>query len=465
MKTKSKAAALFLVFVMALTTMYIPVNAAGKVKVQSVTVQSKASGSGEIVYVVKGKKVKLSTSVSVTPNKKANKGLTFKSKNKKIATVNKKGEITGKKVGTTKITVTSKKNKKKKDTIKVKVVKSAVTKVSLSESQASIRVGDSFALTATVKAGKGAMKDLLWTSSDTKVAEVSSKGIVNAVGVGTTTITSKAIDGSGKKATCKVTVQEKLIDLSNITVLNEQTVSFSLSSPAELRADMIEIHVKSNAAGAYNKKLNIESIQTTDKMNYTVSLTFDSQIREMDYVQVSIPSLNGEKTKETVYKKPIFTYTEDTIITGYVGERIEEELYFSEGKGYSSLSITNLPAGITYTNSNTENRIELTGEYTSVGEQTATFTAKDELGNELVRKITFCIASDNYIAAASNIVYALTSSLNSANIYAEGGSGSYNYAFKGESYGCTIINQGSFVSVEGAIKQRRDLYNSNYNNR
>lgn len=58
----------------------------------------------------------------IKTNVEANK-LKFKSSKKKVATVNSKGKITAKKAGKTNITVTSKKNKKQKVTIKVTVVK------------------------------------------------------------------------------------------------------------------------------------------------------------------------------------------------------------------------------------------------------------------------------------------------------------------------------------------------------
>ncbi len=57
---------------------------------------------------------------SVSPAK-ASKAVTWKSSNKKIATVSSKGVVTGKKKGTVKITATSKKNKKVKKTITIKV--------------------------------------------------------------------------------------------------------------------------------------------------------------------------------------------------------------------------------------------------------------------------------------------------------------------------------------------------------
>ena len=57
----------------------------------------------------------------------------------------------------------------------------------------------------------------MWKSSNTKVATVTSKGVVKAKKAGTVTITATAKDGSGKKATCKVTVKKKTVNPAPIT--------------------------------------------------------------------------------------------------------------------------------------------------------------------------------------------------------------------------------------------------------
>ena len=75
------------------------------------------------IKLAKGKKATLKTTVSVTPNKTANKKVTYESSNTKIATVTAKGVITGKKAGMAKIIVRSAQNKKKKAVVTVKVVK------------------------------------------------------------------------------------------------------------------------------------------------------------------------------------------------------------------------------------------------------------------------------------------------------------------------------------------------------
>jgi len=129
--------------------------------------------------------------------------LTFASSKKSVATVSKKGVITGKKVGTAKITI--KTSKGKKHTVTVTVAK-APSKVTLNKNTATLEVGDTLQLKATLPS-KTASNKITWTSSNKNVATVSDKGRVTAKGEGTATITVKTYNG--KKATCKVTVEEE----------------------------------------------------------------------------------------------------------------------------------------------------------------------------------------------------------------------------------------------------------------
>ena len=81
-----------------------------------------------------------------------------------------------------------------------------VSQITLNKTSTSISVGNSEKLTATVTPENAANKDLKWASSDTSVATVAADGTVTAVKAGTATITATAADGSGKSATCTVTV-------------------------------------------------------------------------------------------------------------------------------------------------------------------------------------------------------------------------------------------------------------------
>lgn len=93
-------------------------EAASKVKVKSVKVENVKKKK---LTLRKGKTFKLKVKVKVKPNKKKYKKVKYVSSNKKVATVSSKGKIKAKKKGTAKISVISKKNKKKKTVIRVTV--------------------------------------------------------------------------------------------------------------------------------------------------------------------------------------------------------------------------------------------------------------------------------------------------------------------------------------------------------
>ena len=83
----------------------------------------------------------------------------------------------------------------------------AVTGVTLNESSATLYVGDTETLTATVKPTEATNKDVTWSSSNNAIATVED-GVVTAVAAGSANITVTTTDGN-KIATCAVTVKDK----------------------------------------------------------------------------------------------------------------------------------------------------------------------------------------------------------------------------------------------------------------
>ena len=128
--------------------------------------------------------------------------ITWTSSQKSVATVSSKGVVKAKKKGNTVITA---KYGKKKFICKV-TVKQPVTSIKLNKTSATLNKGKSLTLKATVLPGNANNKSVTWSSSNEKVATVSSKGVIKAVGNGKAVIVAKAKDGSGKKASCKITV-------------------------------------------------------------------------------------------------------------------------------------------------------------------------------------------------------------------------------------------------------------------
>ena len=152
-----------------------------------------------------------SLKATVYPTTLEDKSVTWKSSNKKVATVTSKGKVTAVGVGTATITCTSVATGAKA------TCKLTVGKVDLSKTEATVAVGKSGTLKATVYPTTLEDKSVIWKSSDTEVATVTSKGKVKAVGVGTAiiTCTSKA---TGLSATCTLTVGKVVLSKSEATV-------------------------------------------------------------------------------------------------------------------------------------------------------------------------------------------------------------------------------------------------------
>lgn len=91
---------------------------------------------------------------------------------------------------------------------KIKTSPILVTGVTLDKTTLVLEdIGNTHTFTATVTPNNASNKSLTWTSANSAVASVSN-GKVTAKSTGTTKITVKANDGSGKTATCTVTVYE-----------------------------------------------------------------------------------------------------------------------------------------------------------------------------------------------------------------------------------------------------------------
>jgi uncharacterized protein YjdB len=129
-------------------------------------------------------------------------GVTYKSSDKTIAKVSKAGKITAVAGGTATITC-----KTQTGSAKCKVT---VKNPTINKKKASVCIGDSVTLSLT-----GAQDTISWTSSDKKIAKVSSTGKVTGVAEGTATITATV---SSIELKCTVTVTKEPTTYENFTV-------------------------------------------------------------------------------------------------------------------------------------------------------------------------------------------------------------------------------------------------------
>lgn len=99
-------------------------------------------------------------------------------------------------------------------------VTTPVTGVSLNQTSATMEIGATLQLTATVSPSNATNKAVTWSSSNSTAASVDSNGLVTALAAGSATITVRTNDGS-KTATCNVTVnatEEVLVSFGGQTL-------------------------------------------------------------------------------------------------------------------------------------------------------------------------------------------------------------------------------------------------------
>ena len=193
-KLKSLAAALAMTLAIGAVP---PVSGVSELPVLTTTVEAAAR---KVSLKVSNKKAYVGKTTKISA--KATKGarLSYKTSNKKIATVNSKGVIKGKKAGTVKITITAKKSKYKtvKKTITVKVYRQ---KQKITASNVKLTTGQRRNL------GAKARTRLSYKSSNPKIVTVDKKGNLTAKKTGTAKIKITAsASGTYNKASRTITV-------------------------------------------------------------------------------------------------------------------------------------------------------------------------------------------------------------------------------------------------------------------
>lgn len=145
-----------------------------------------------------GEKVQLEA--AAYPRNASDRKLTYKASNKNV-TVGKNGKITGKKLGTSKITVRA--SNGKKAVVKV-TVKKKPKKITLNARSKTLKIGKKFKIKARLPKGT-ASQTLTYVSNKRAIADVTPEGKVTAKKSGSAVITVKTYNG--KKASLKIYVK------------------------------------------------------------------------------------------------------------------------------------------------------------------------------------------------------------------------------------------------------------------
>ena len=227
-------------------------------------------------------------SATVNPSDATDKTVTWTTSDATVATVS-NGVVTAKKIGTATITA---KAGEKTASCTITVVPTPVTSVTLSKTSASLKVGETVTLSATVNPSDATDKSVTWTTSDATVATVSN-GVVTAKKIGTATITAKAGE---KTVSCTITVIPTPV--TSVT-LNKTTASLKVGETVTLAATV-------NPSDATDKSV------TWTTSDATVATVFNGVVTAKKLGTATITAKAGEKTASctiTVIPTPVTSVT------------------------------------------------------------------------------------------------------------------------------------------------------------
>ena len=181
------------------------------------------SASMDVIVDIKAKSVALDkTSLKITSKNSINKlvatvtpsqasqKVAWSSSNGKIATVDSKGRVKPISNGTCKITATTTDGSNKTASCDVTVDVKFVTGISFDFNSYTItNVNQTPVFRPNITPSDAENKNVRWSSSNTKVATVSSSGVIKAVSNGTCKITATTTDGTNLSASFNITVNIK----------------------------------------------------------------------------------------------------------------------------------------------------------------------------------------------------------------------------------------------------------------
>ena len=246
-----------------------------------------------VTLKVSGKKVKVGKKVKL--NAKATKGakLSYKSSNKKIATVSRRGVVTGKKAGKVKITITAKKAKyettKKTVTIKVSRQDQLIT-----ASDVTMTAGQRLNL------GAQARTALTYKCSNLKVVSVDQNGNLEALKPGTAKITLSA------KASVTFNKASRIV---TVKVVKKTTQPVTTPKPTPQPVQPVQPVPQPSPTPTETPQPDV---------SYVTDVRFDETAYKTDTIYIGEPkasTLKWTATGNTTFRDFVYTSSDPSIAT------------------------------------------------------------------------------------------------------------------------------------------------------
>ena len=305
------------------TWVKVKVNGTDTSKIQSYAVTNEEKNAKKkTLKLEKGKTTALK--VAIQPAS-ARKSVSYKTSNKKIATVSGSGKIKAKKEGTAKITITIKaKNGKKYTTwVKIKVVKVNNTRITgytvtsvgnnVDKQRLTLDKGDSTKIDVAVTPAVAA-KSIVMTSDNPAAVGVDNAGNISARAAGNAriTITMTPKEGTVQTTYVDVSVMEVikyclLMEKGTTSPVQPDGFNGNLTAASSNPAIINVVSGNTLHANAYG---TCEVIVTGMNQRAYITMTVPDVSNSASGAQLSLPSMNSGWHTFTVFKQAARTYNE-----------------------------------------------------------------------------------------------------------------------------------------------------------
>ncbi|MDQ8173228.1 MAG: Ig-like domain-containing protein [Gemmatimonadota bacterium] len=239
--------------------------------------------------------------VTVTADPGASQAVLWRSSNATVATVSSTGLVSGIASGTATITALSAADTTKRGSAVLTV---RTVAVSVSPTAATIAIGGTRTLAATVTADNGLSTAVTWRSSNPAVATVSTGGVVTGVALGTTDVTAVSVADTTRRATASITVAPtvRAVDVTpgTATMFTGDTRQFAVTVTGDPGASQTVLWRSSSAAVATVSNAGLVSAIAPGTATITVLSATDSTKRGTALVTVRAAAVSLSPTTATV---------------------------------------------------------------------------------------------------------------------------------------------------------------------
>ena len=206
------------------------------------------------------------------------------------------------------------------------------TGISVSPTSATLYIGRTLDITATVTPTTTSNKTVTWSSSNTAIATVDNNGKVTPKAAGTVTITATTTDGSNLSDSCLVTINSNPI-IQTVTLESKDINSLTINAKG-IDADedklTYELYVSTSQTGGFTKKAT--SIPTNSGIEVSLTANGLSEYTEY-YYYVTVSDGKGTPVQSNI-QGPVRTYCPGNGYTCEGGYDYHECPFCSSGIDY-----------------------------------------------------------------------------------------------------------------------------------